>query len=295
MSGVTANTQSIYGAGQANDSYSRNIRNQIANAQKQLQELSSNEELSLEEKMKKRQEINQEISSLNNQLRQHQIEQRREQQQAKGSSMENMLGGKRQMQKKSAKAGASGAGMQTMSQATTAAIISADSSMKQAQVQGSVASGMENRAGVLKIEIKMDAARGNSVEEKQEELAEVEQTAAKATASQLNTLGEANRGMKEAQEADQAAGKTKEESIENEKQAEAGTEAGGNTETGKAENKTETGRTTEAGNKIGKNKAAEAGTGEREMSGAEMTVPGGSTSGETAGFPAAYTPVDIRL
>ena len=36
---------------------SRNIQNQIANAQKQLQELSSNEEMTLEEKMKKRQEF----------------------------------------------------------------------------------------------------------------------------------------------------------------------------------------------------------------------------------------------
>ena len=36
------------------DSISRNLKNQIANAQKKLQELSSNQELSLEEKMKKR-------------------------------------------------------------------------------------------------------------------------------------------------------------------------------------------------------------------------------------------------
>ena len=41
------------------DSISRNLKNQIANAQKKLQELSSNQELSLEEKMKKRQEIQQ--------------------------------------------------------------------------------------------------------------------------------------------------------------------------------------------------------------------------------------------
>ena len=44
------------------DSVSKNIQNQIANAQKKLQELSSNEELSMEDKMKKRQEIQQEIN-----------------------------------------------------------------------------------------------------------------------------------------------------------------------------------------------------------------------------------------
>ena len=76
-----ANTQAAQiGMNQAMDSYSKNIQNQIANAQKQLQELSSNEEMTLEEKMKKRQEIQQQISDLNMQLRQHQIEQRKEQQ-----------------------------------------------------------------------------------------------------------------------------------------------------------------------------------------------------------------------
>lgn len=44
-----ANTQmGQMGMNQATDSYSRNIQNQIANAQKQLQELSSNEEMTLE-------------------------------------------------------------------------------------------------------------------------------------------------------------------------------------------------------------------------------------------------------
>ena len=77
---------------QANDSVSKNIQNQIANAQQKLQDLSSNEELSLEDKMKKRQEIQQEITNLNQQLRQHQIEQRKEQQ-SKKSSMDDMVAG----------------------------------------------------------------------------------------------------------------------------------------------------------------------------------------------------------
>lgn len=81
------------GLNQTTDPYSKSIQNQIANAQKQLQDLSSNEGMTLEEKMKKRQEIQQQISDLNMQLRQHQMEQRREKQQAKGSSMDEMLGG----------------------------------------------------------------------------------------------------------------------------------------------------------------------------------------------------------
>ena len=49
------------GMAQGNDSVSKNIQNQIANAKQKLQDLSSNEEMSLEDKMKKRQEIQQEI------------------------------------------------------------------------------------------------------------------------------------------------------------------------------------------------------------------------------------------
>lgn len=57
----------------ATDSISKNIQNQIANAQKELQELSSNKEMGIEEKMNMRQEILQQITDLNIQLRMHQI------------------------------------------------------------------------------------------------------------------------------------------------------------------------------------------------------------------------------
>lgn len=195
-----ANTQTAQmGMNQAMDSYSRNLQKQIANAQKQLQELSSNEKMTLEEKMKKRQEIQQQINDLNMQLRQHQMEQRKEKQQAKGSSMDEMLGGT------NAKTGSKGAGL---SQASMTAMISADASVKQSKVQGSVAAKMEGRAGVLESEIKLDAGRGASVEKKKEELADVEQKAQAATASQMKTLGDANKAMEEAAEADSKDNKT---------------------------------------------------------------------------------------
>lgn len=153
------------GSAQAMDSYSRNIQKQIMDAQKQLQELSSNEKMSPEEKMKKRQELQQQINDLNMQLKQHQMEQRREKQQKTGS-ME--------------------------------AMISADSSMKQSKVQGSVATRMKDRAGVLESEIKLDSIGGQGASKKKEELADVEQKAMQATASQMRTLADANRTLKEA-------------------------------------------------------------------------------------------------
>lgn len=174
------------GMNQVVDSYSRNIQNQIANVQKQLQELSANEEMTLEEKMKKRQEIQQQISDLNIQLKQHRMEQRKEKQQSKASSMGDMLG------KTKAKAGEKSTGL---SQASMTAIISAGTSIKQAKVHGSVATEMEGRANVLKAEIKQG---GGNIEAKKKEVAELEQKAMDATASQMNTLAEANKAVKEA-------------------------------------------------------------------------------------------------
>ena len=186
---------------QGTDAVSKNIQNQIMNAQKQMQELGENKEMSLEDKMKKRQEIQQQISDLQNQLRQHQMEQRMKEQQKSSSSMNDMLGGSRQTSKKTK--GGSG-----MTSASMQAIISADSSMNQARVQGAVKSQMEGKAGVLEAEIKIDSARGADVSKKKEELAEVEAKAKDIADSQINTLAEANKRLQEAAKADQEADKT---------------------------------------------------------------------------------------
>ena len=277
-----ANTQMVQmGMNQAADSYSKNIQNQIANAQKQLQELSSNEDMTLEEKMKKRQEIQQQISDLNMQLRQHQIEQRKEKQQAKGSSMDDMLGGTGNTG--SAKAGNKNTGL---SQASMTAMISADTSIKQAKVQGSVAASMEGRANVLKAEVKQD---GGNVEAKKKEIAELEQKAENATASQMNTLAEANKTMEEAAEAernDNKASESKEEKTDwaentTEKTAESGADgekaqdgvSGAGLQAGAAENVQQDDRT-QAEN----------------AQPAETAVPEAATAQA-----AAYTHVDVRL
>lgn len=189
------------GIGQADDPYSKQIKQQIADAQKQLQELFSNQDMTAEEKMKKRQELQKKISDLNMQLKQHQVELRREKQQEKGPTMDDMLGNTKNTvaSKNNAKADAG------ISQANMTAMISADSSMKMAKVQGSVATGMEGKAGVLEAEIKLDASRGEDVSKKQEELADVKKKAEEATSSQLSTLADANKKLEEAAGADQTA------------------------------------------------------------------------------------------
>ena len=245
------NTQTgAMGMAQANDSVSKNIQNQIANAQQKLQDLSSNEELSLEDKMKKRQEIQQEITNLNQQLRQHQIEHRKEQQRKK-SSMDDMVAGTKNT---SAKKGTG------LSQAGMRAMISAESSMKQAKVQGSMATQMEGRAGVLESEIK----QGNT-EKKEEELADLQAKAQSATVAQMSSLSDANKSMEETAKADNRtdAAETKKDQA----QKEENTQENADTTTDASDNadvKTETAETI-------KNPASE--------------------SGQSV----VYTPIDIRL
>ena len=81
------------------------------------------------------------------------------------------------------------------------AMISADSSMKQAKVQGSMATQIQGRASVLESEIKQDAGKGNT-EKKEEELAELQAKAQSATAAQMSTLADANKSVEEATKAE---------------------------------------------------------------------------------------------
>ena len=189
------------------DSVSKNLQNQIANAQKQLQELSDNKDMSIEEKMKKRQEIQQRITDLNNQLRQHQIEMRKEQQEKAVKSSE-----KRNSARKESKSAG-------LSQESMKAMISADSAVPQAQVQGSVVTRMEGRAGILTAEIKQDEASGRNVEAKKEELAEVQQKATALESSQIMSLIMVSKRNEDVFNTDQRNGTTdKKDTISDDKQ-----------------------------------------------------------------------------
>ena len=257
----TTNTQTgTAGMAQANDSVSKNIQNQIANAQQKLQDLSSNEEMSLEDKMKKRQEIQQEITNLNQQLRQHQIEQRKEQQNKKSLSMNDMVAGTNNKTEKKG-AGLSQAGMQAM--------ISADFSMKQAKVQGGMATQMERRASVLESEIKQDAGKSDT-EKKKEELAELEAKSQSATAAQMSTLSEVNKSVREAA--------TSDNNKETDKTKNDNTETANKTQENASDNTTDKAEHTDIKTEI--------------SSKVENTdTEGGEIIAEQAG----YAPIDIRL
>ena len=188
ISGVNGSGSPVLqaGAGQAEDAQSRNIRKQIEEAQKKLQEVSANGELSSEDKMKKRQEIQKQISDLRMQLRQHQTELKKQQREEKRAAENNS--------DSEGKAGEQNAGLST---AGIKAVISSETSMKQAKVQNGVVAKMEGKAGVLEAEIKQDSRNGGDTSAKDAELAETKNRAKEAEASGMKSLKEANRKVRE--------------------------------------------------------------------------------------------------
>lgn len=255
--------------GMQSDSYTKNIQRQIADAQQKLQDLSSNEELSLEDKMKKRQEI----TNLNQQLRQHQMEQRREQQSQKSSSMDDMIAGTKHT---SAKKGTG------LSQASMQAIISADTSMKQANVQGSVAAGLKGRAEVLESEIRQDAGKGNT-EKKEQELADIQGKVQSATAQQMSMVARANQEVEEAAKVDSA---------ENTEKTESADKTNNTNKTGNAD-RTDNVDKIENANKVGNTDRAEKEKQKTESS--DMVESSAKPNEQSATEQVGYKPIDVKL
>jgi hypothetical protein len=171
-----------------NDEISKNLLQQIAGYQKQLQELPTNESMSPEAKMKKRQEIMKEIATLNQQLQQRQMELRNEQQAGRDPVPETAEQTKRKQPE-----GKEG----SISLGRMEAMISADTSLKQAKVQESVGTRLESRAKILKTEIQQDKGSGADTTHKEADLDELQSKAMSITKEQMTALEGVNRELKE--------------------------------------------------------------------------------------------------
>lgn len=192
---VSGNASPQSAAPQMMDTVSKNLRAQIAAAQKQMQELAANKDMEPEEKMERRKEIQQRITDLNAQLRQHEIELRQEKQQQVQRERQSDQARKQEAKQKAENTpGRPGA---NLSQGSMEAMISADRAVGKADVQGKVATEMKARANVLKSEIE-HAGRGAAVEKKQESVAEIEARLEGLAKEQAQSLHEAGEKVEEA-------------------------------------------------------------------------------------------------
>lgn len=186
------------GVSQTADAVTKALNKQINELKKQLNELSTDTSITMEEKMNRQQTLQQQITDLQNQLRQHQMDQRKE-----------------QLKEKTENAKSS-------EQAGMEAVISADSAVKNAEVQGNTAARMEGRANELKSEMELDAGRGSgAIPSKLKELAKAEQAAKDAKATQMQLLGDADQDIKGAVEAAQDPEKLEEAAREEKEEAKA--------------------------------------------------------------------------
>ncbi len=198
MQGINGMGLSVHagqvGVSQAADSVTKTIQKQIQDLKKQLKEISADPNINAEMKAQKQQDIQQQITDLQNQLRQHQMDQRQQ-----------------KLKEKTEKA-------KTSEQAGMEAVISADSAVRNAEVQEGVASRMKGRASVLKNEIGTDAGRGSgAIASKLNELSRAEQASEDARATQMQLLGDAGQELKGAAEAEQDPEKKLEEAEEERK------------------------------------------------------------------------------
>lgn len=180
------------------DSESKALQKQIEEKQKELKELSSKEDIPLEEKAKQKQQLQQEITQLEAQLRMHQQEVK--QQKGQENSKQDLIasGGDKQSLAASMSLSSEGTAMAGME-----SLLSAHSSLKQAKVQQGVSKDLQANARVLESEIKQDKNLGASVEKKEEQLEDLSQRSSDAmgyAAAALNQANEAVTNVKDGEE-----------------------------------------------------------------------------------------------
>lgn len=221
--GTTNMEAGMFSRAGAGDMVSKSLQSQIASAQKQLQELSSNDRMSVEEKRKKRQELQKQIADWNNQLRQHQIEERKKKQQEQKKA--NTDTRQKQNTTQGAGNGLSGESMQAM--------IGADVSVKQAKIQSSTAGRLEGKARVLETEAKNSSEV--VAERKQEEAGDLQAKVQTAVQAQMDTLAEAEDSLAKAADQNKAGTENKTDKEDKTDKTDTGREAQAGQESSEAQ------------------------------------------------------------
>ena len=161
------------------DSESRNLQQQITNAQQRLSKLSSDSEISPEEKSKKRQEIQKQIAELNRKLRQRRLEQKEEAAEiAKQEEKQKaLLKGNEEEPKPEAMRNVS-ENPDTAKDANSPALhmqtmLTADSMLQQQEVRENIAREKQGMENILESEINSDTIYGSDTTAKREKLSEM--------------------------------------------------------------------------------------------------------------------------
>lgn len=165
------------------DTTAKNLQSQIADTKKALEKLDKDAQMSAEEKIKKKQELDRKLSELTSQLRQHQLEkaqQKKEKEQDTSNNPEPLQSPGKDTEKSAEKNMPGSKSMEML--------ISAQSGIGMSRIHSRVAEDLTGRVKVISAEISTDRMRGTDVTFKEEEREKLLRKADKASDSQMKDL-----------------------------------------------------------------------------------------------------------
>ncbi len=183
------NSQAVNSSRQ--DSILNSIQRQIMDVQSKLKKLNENKDMSAEEKMNRRKELQQQLQDLNRQLTQRKMELQKEQMERRAEeATANAVKNKEQETEPG-----------TMDSASMHGLVNASSSMESVKAAQSVKTRQEGEARIMESEIKLDQARGSSTEGKQGRLSNLRSRIESSSDYVMRELTKVNKSVKEVREA----------------------------------------------------------------------------------------------
>lgn len=173
------------------DAMIKSLQKQIDSAKEELRELNQNKNMSPEEKMEKRKEIQQKIQDLSKQISQRELDIRKQAQEKKAKELQEQ-----------AERNAPKSEFEEKQQGSVAAeviltVMGVEAAMDQVNVKQSVKKDLEGKTGVLEAEIKLDTARGGSAAAKKDQLAETEDRINDINSDMMSDISDINKDIKE--------------------------------------------------------------------------------------------------
>ncbi len=160
------------------------LQRQIEEKKKQLQEIGKDDRLSPEQIQKRRQSIEQEIAELEAQKNQAEIAAKQKERESAEARQAKNSEDTINRNKDGDTSKISSRGMK--------ALITASQAMEMADVKNGVKTSLEDDAGILESEIKLDQARGVDTTKKEEKLSEINAKASDLNRKTLDDLDKAN-------------------------------------------------------------------------------------------------------
>lgn len=182
---------------QKSDGISEGIKKQIENIKEQISDLSKNETLSPKDKMNRRNELQDLLQDLNNQLSQRQTEIRKEALEKNTGQSENETTNNKanlSAKEKTDTVSISDAGMNSTAMKS---MINSEYTMEKINITNAVKTKLEGQSGVLSGEIKLDRSRGVDTSAKSAKLSDIQGNINSISMDTAADLAEINQHVKD--------------------------------------------------------------------------------------------------